>query len=148
LENNLAPNTQIGKLIIEDPDDPEKCFGTNEHHDMYTNDDQEAKYSRGGEFLENMMCSNVLEFGHRWLGLGDLYQVLSDLDEYYKYNGYIGRPINYNIRDAFYFTKNNYVEAFKIIEDYMPSQPFIFDNHLSSEELEALRKEVEKGATL
>ena len=63
LENNIAPNTQVGRIIIEDPDDPNRKFSLCEHPDMFASDDSDAKYSRGGEFLENLMSGNPLEFG-------------------------------------------------------------------------------------
>ena len=94
LENNLAPNTQVGRIIIEDPDDPMKPFSLNEHPDMYSSGDEVAKYSRGGEFLENMISGNVMEFCRRWMQLGDINQCMDDIREYFKYNPSYGRGID------------------------------------------------------
>ena len=41
-------------------------------------------YTRGGEFLENKVTDNTIEFCHRWFGLGSFMEVLDDLDEYYR----------------------------------------------------------------
>lgn len=80
LENNMAPNTQVGKLEINE------VISYNEHPDMYTSDEDDVKYSRAGEFLENMMSGNILEFSKRWLHLGDVKEVLVDMLEYFEFN--------------------------------------------------------------
>lgn len=103
LEFNIAPNTQIGKVIIEDPNDPTRAFSTNEHPDMYSSDDSVAKYSRGGEFLENYMCDCPMEFGKRWMGLGDINDVIKDLEEFYRFNGYCGKPLDTDPNAAVWF---------------------------------------------
>ena len=146
LENNLAPNTQIGKILIEDPNDPRKSFSLNEHPDMYSSSDEIAKYSRGGEFLENLMSGNPLEFGRRWMGLGDVYDVIDDIKEYYRFNGYIGRPIDHKINESIYFVKGDHIEAL----EYYTHRPsgIIFDSVLDLHTKEQLIDEVRKGALL
>ena len=74
LENNIAPNTQIGKIIIE-----EQVYN---NENRYGND----KYERGGEFIENLVCDNIILFAHRWFRLANFKEMLSDIDEYYKLN--------------------------------------------------------------
>ena len=73
LEFNIAPNTQIGKIIID--------------HMVYKHENafsvEETKYSRGGEFLDNFVCDNIIEFSSRWLHLGGIEDVINDIDEYY-----------------------------------------------------------------
>lgn len=148
LENNLAANTQIGKIIIEDPDDPNKSFGLCEHPDMFASDDSPAKYSRGGEFLENLMSGNPLEFGRRWLGLGDVYQVLEDLREFYKFNKYNGKPIDFTIRDAVYFTKSNKIKAVEFYDKYMSPTFITFENTLDTQYKEDLISKIKEGALM
>ena len=148
LENNIASNTQIGRIIIEDPDNPNRKFSLCEHPDMYSSDDDDAKYSRGGEFLENLMCGNPLEFGRRWLGLGDVYQVLEDLREFYKYNQYTGAPIDLTSRDAIYFTKNKTIKAVEFYDKYMTPAVITFDNTLDSQTKQSLIEKVKEGALM
>lgn len=77
LEFNIAPNTQIGRIVID-----HKVY---EHENAYNV--EEEKYSRGGEFLENFNTDNIIEFSKRWLHLGGFREVLHDIDEYYaRYN--------------------------------------------------------------
>ena len=148
LENNIAPNTQVGRIIIEDPDDPSKKFGLCEHPDMFSSGDDEAKYSRGGEFLENLMCANPLEFGRRWLGLGDIYQVLEDMREFFKFNKYSGAPLDYTIRDAIYFTKPGGIKAVEFHDKYMAPAIIMFENTLDTEYKENLIEKIKEGALL
>ena len=148
LENNIASNTQIGRIIIEDPDNPNRKFSLCEHPDMYSSDDDDAKYSRGGEFLENLMCGNPLEFGRRWLGLGDVYQVLEDLREFYKYNQYTGAPIDLTGRDAIYFTKNKTIKAVEFYDKYMTPAVITFDNTLDGQTKQDLIEKVKEGALM
>lgn len=148
LENNLAPNTQIGRLIIEDKDNPERMFSLNEHQDMYSSEDETARYSRGGEFLENYMSGNPLEFARRWLGLGDVFQVLEDIREFYKFNGYTGRGIDYDNKEAVYFVKPGNSEALIFEENYMGQQALEFQNRLDVATKQNLEEEIRKGALL
>ena len=71
IENNIASNTQIGKIVIED-----KVF---ENENRFCDD----KYSRGGEFIENLVCDNIIEFSSRWLHLATFTELLNDIQEYY-----------------------------------------------------------------
>lgn len=80
IENNMAPNTQIGKMYIDEQ------VHDKEHWDMYTSDEETAKYSRAGEMLENLMSGNHIEFCHRWLHLGNVKELLDDIVELYGTN--------------------------------------------------------------
>lgn len=71
LENNIAPNTQIGKIEIE-----EKVYN---NENRYLNE----KYERGGEFIENFVCDNIILFAHRWLHLANFEELMTDLQEYW-----------------------------------------------------------------
>jgi hypothetical protein len=73
-ENNIAPNTQVGRIDI-----PNKVY---ENENAYMND----KYSRGGEFIENMVTDNIIEFGKRWFHLAGFNEMLKDIEEYNKIN--------------------------------------------------------------
>lgn len=79
-EFNIAPNTQIGKVIIPNQVHPkENPFGY-------------ARYERGGQFLEDFQCGSYLEFCSRWFHLGNYMEVLDDMKEYlstHKYMGFI-----------------------------------------------------------
>lgn len=147
----MAPNTQIGMIHID------KKIHNDEHIGMYTSDDEEyvteatSKYSRGGEFLENMMSDNVLEFGRRWMNLGDIYEVIDDIKEYYEFNNYHGRPIDYNINDAVFFVhKNHLTDAvhFDIYDHRGYRDAVIFHNKLDRDGLINLQEEIKKGALL
>ena len=148
LENNIAPNTQVGRIIIEDPDDPNRKFSLCEHPDMFASDDSDAKYSRGGEFLENLMSGNPLEFGRRWLGLGDIYQVLEDIREFFKFNKYSGAPLDHTIRDAIYFVKPGGIKAIEFYDKYMAPAAIMFENTLDTEYKENLIDKIREGALL
>lgn len=78
LEFNIAPNTQIGRIII-----PEKVY---EHENTYRI--EEEKYSRGGEFIENMVTDNTIEFCKRWFHLAGIEEFLSDINEFYSGYGF------------------------------------------------------------
>ena len=73
LEFNIAPNTQIGRIII-----PEKVY---EHENTYRI--EEEKYSRSGEFIENMVTDNVIEYCKRWFHLVGVAEFIKDIDEFY-----------------------------------------------------------------
>ena len=71
LEFNIAPNTQLGKIII-----PNKIFEDENHYNS-------TKYERAGEFIENLTTDNIIEFCHRWFGLANFEELLDDMCEYY-----------------------------------------------------------------
>lgn len=73
-EFNIAPNTQIGKIEIE-----------NEVHGKENLFDYD-KYSRGGQFLEDLQCGNWLEFCTRWFHLASYGEFLEDMIEYLGYD--------------------------------------------------------------
>ena len=74
-EFNIAPNTQIGRIEID-----EKVYpGENAY--------KYELYSRGGEFIENMVTDNHIEFCHRWFGLASVEEFINDMDEYYMNRG-------------------------------------------------------------
>lgn len=77
-EYNIAPNTQIGRINIL-----EKVYaGENAYHI------EEIKYSRGGEYIENLVTDNHLEFCHRWLHLANFQEMIEDINEFFGKYGY------------------------------------------------------------
>lgn len=68
---NLAPNTQIGMIII-----PEQI---NEHE----NRQKDPAYSRGGQFLEDMQSHVWLEICTRWFNLANFTELVSDVEEFF-----------------------------------------------------------------
>lgn len=106
LENNMAPNTQIGKYELKDR------ISYMEHHDMFTSDDSDAKYCRAGEFLENMMSGNHLEFCKRWLHLADYRELVDDMIEYFDNVNHIPSiPFDWKPGDVFYQTNSDMKQA-------------------------------------
>lgn len=75
-ENNIAPNTQIGRINI-----PGKVY---KNENLYNND----KYTRSGEFIENMVADNFIEFAERWFHLAGIKEIIGDIDELYSANGF------------------------------------------------------------
>lgn len=79
IQNNMGPNTQIGKIKIKDQIfDKENPFNN-------------PFYDRGGQFLEDYTSGDVLEFAHRWFGLADYKNLLKDIIEYFTS---IDMPVN------------------------------------------------------
>ena len=112
LEFNIAPNTQIGKIII-----PNKVY---ENENMYNT--EKEKYSRGGEFIENMVTDNEIEFCKRWFHLAGFNELLEDANEYFE-NKTFG-SMNY------IQTMNSYGDILEcpLIPTSTPiSKPLIFD---------------------
>ena len=72
-EFNIAPNTQIGRIEI-----PVKVY---ENENLYNI--EADKYSRGGEFIENLVTDNMIEYCHRWFHLANFEEILEDIDEFY-----------------------------------------------------------------
>lgn len=90
LEFGIAPNTLIGYISI-----PEKIYDGE-------NSNMNPKYSRSGEFIENMVCDNIIEFCSRWFHLAGIKEFLQDWREYnekmktnYSRFGY-DKPYNYH----------------------------------------------------
>lgn len=145
IENNMAPNTQIGKIEIAE------TVSYNEHPDMYSNGDGEdagVNYSRGGEFLENMMSGNHLEFCKRWLHLGDFKEVVHDMEEYFDgVNHHASAPMNLNPNDVIYFGKPE-IDAISFMDrtEYNPSMRNALFFYGDFKDKEKLLDEIAKGA--
>lgn len=71
IENNMAPNTQIGYISIKDKIyDKENPFN-------------KEFYERGGAFLDDFNSGNYIEFGSRWFNLATYREVLEDIVFFY-----------------------------------------------------------------
>ena len=67
-EFNMAPHTQIGMVQ----------FDSAPYHDPSF-----LRVGSGGTFNENFASYNFIEFAHRWMNLGNIDEVLEDIDEYF-----------------------------------------------------------------
>lgn len=90
-EFNVAPNTQVGRINI-----PEKVYENENAYNV-----EEIKYSRGGEFLENYVVDNHIEFMHRWFGLANIQEMVADIDEFYN-----GLKHSYGNYSDIYYSKS------------------------------------------
>lgn len=85
-EFNIAPNTQIGKIIIDQE--------VHENENPFKYD----KYCRSGQFLEDFRSGNIVEFCHRWLHLANYEEFLEDMKEYMDRYGTINpHPMDNNL---------------------------------------------------
>ena len=71
-EFNMAPNTQVGKIFIDDAPFKDPAY---------------LKLSTGGTFTENLASYNYVEFCHRWVGLGNVEECIQDITEYDQIKG-------------------------------------------------------------
>ena len=74
IQNNMGPNTQVGKILIDTPVFARENPFKNEFYD------------RGGQFLEDYTSGDVLEFAHRWFGFANYKELLDDIIEFYTMN--------------------------------------------------------------
>ena len=86
LEFNVSPSTQIGRVTVD--------HQVHDRENVYKV--EEEKYSRGGEFIDNFVSDNIIEFSKRWLHLAGFKEMLEDINEYYNQFG-IG-----SYRDMYY----------------------------------------------
>ena len=95
IEFNIAPNTQIGRIII-----PNKVYQGENATKI-----PEGKYSRGGEFIENLVCDNIIEFCKRWFQLAGFKEFMEDWAEYNQKN-----TVCYSRETYQYTTTNTYYD--------------------------------------
>lgn len=69
-ENNMAPNTQYGKIIIEN-----QVFEQENPFNM-------ELYDRGAAYAEDLITHNWISFCHRWFSLANYREFLEDFMEY------------------------------------------------------------------
>ena len=129
-EFNIAPNTQVGKIIIA-----EKVYSD---ENAYHNDPD--KYSRSGEFIENMVTDNPIEYCHRWFHLANIEEIIDDIDEFFRpiglgnYSDLLNGPWvkEQFALPAFLPTANTVKDAFRTVNCPTRS-PFIFHNRRNPE---------------
>lgn len=65
--------------------DQEK-FKTISYYKFYQNENvyHNPKYSRSGEFMENLVSDNIIEFCKRWFNLAGILELIEDWNEYQK----------------------------------------------------------------
>ena len=85
-EHNMASDTIIGKILIDDP------------VHKYENPYHEEMYDRGGQYIEDLVTGNALEFGRRWLHLANFNELLMDIEEYFNTHIPMGNR-QYNMYD-------------------------------------------------
>lgn len=110
IENNMAPNTQVGYYEIP------MSVSYNEHPDMFSSSEEEANYSRSGEFLENMMSDNHIEFCKRWLHLGDFKDIMNDARELFETQEY-EIPVDWSPDELVYFSGKEKQELVEFYQD-------------------------------
>lgn len=77
-EFNIAPNTQIGRIQIDN-----KIYDNENAYNM-----DESVYNRGGEFIENLVTDNMIEFCHRWFKLSNITEMIGDINEFFALRGF------------------------------------------------------------
>ena len=70
-QHNMGSNTQIGKIIIDEP--------VHELENPFKNE----FYDRGGQFIEDFTSANYITFCHRWFKYADFKEWISDMTEYF-----------------------------------------------------------------
>ena len=124
--HNMAPNTQKGKIYID-----EKI------HDLENPYNSES-YDRGGQFLEDLSTGNMLEFSSRWLGLARFKDLLFDMNEYFSMN-IPTQPINVfndgNIIPMTFYSQNctSGLRPFTVLQENEYIKPFVI-NHYENRE--------------
>jgi hypothetical protein len=130
-ENNMAPNTQIGKILIANP--------IHKLDNRFNRD----RYNRGGQFIEDYQSGCFLEFCSRWLALASFDELLDDIAEYNEtilYDGFIPRK-NGNINPVVYF---NIISPVQFLSDDELINPVIIDHVVTSEMKEKLKNDINK----
>lgn len=115
IEHNIAPNTLEGYIFI-----PERIWAKENINKL-------DRYQRGGEFIENMVCDNHIEFCHRWFHLANVKEMIDDIKEYHYNNipnySADGQIETYGKTIVPFGYSGNGVEAFSYSAK---SNPFVF----------------------
>ena len=82
---SLYLDPEFTKPVAENIDYIAEDYETLEYEKVYEHENafNFDKYSRAGEFVENLVVDNEIEFCHRWLHLANFQELLEDIDEYY-----------------------------------------------------------------
>lgn len=100
-ENNLAPNTIDAKIIIEDQ--------VHDKENLFYND----LYDRGGQYIEDLISENYIEFAHRWLGFANIREMLEDIEEYFSMNPFPNMVTPRQINEELFIPIKFYDEHYK-----------------------------------
>ena len=113
IEHNMAPNTMIGAIVIDDV-----VYGG---ENAYNSD----KFVRSGEYIENLVSGNVLEFSKRWLGLAGFSEfIFEDIPEYLNAGNTMRKPMKMVGYGVHFSTPKETIEPIHF--DYNPN-PLYFE---------------------
>ena len=114
-EFNLAPNTQIGKIIID-----EKIWDKEDPFDY-------KYYDRGGAYAEDLHSHNYIAFCNRWLNLASYKELYYDVMDYFTNIYCLKMPLrfynNEGLKDSFINVSNKEFKPFMRKES--TTSPFI-----------------------
>ena len=104
-ESNIASNTQVGKIEI-----PHKIYKNENAYNI-------EGYSRSGEFIENKVTDNVIEFCHRWFHLGSVSDLIHEIDKKVSSGEEINYVVKYPVRESY---RDRYKHPVRIINRERP----------------------------
>lgn len=104
-ESNIASNTQIGKIEI-----PHKIYKNENSYNI-------EGYTRSGEFIENKVTDNVIEFCHRWFHLGSVSDLIHEVDKRVN-SGNMNYTIKYPIRVSY---RERYKYPIRVVNKSRPN---------------------------
>ena len=116
LEHNIAPNTLIGAIIM-----PEKVYDKENYYSFMKDDEENSKYSRSGEFIDNLVSGEIIEFSERYFHLAGIRDFLNDFIEFIGIYG--GRHYN-DFGHAIYFS-NTFANKIQAINFNVPNRQAI-----------------------
>lgn len=129
-QNNLAPNTQIGKVII-----PNRVYANeNSIHNPH--------FTRSGAFMGDFLSDNYIEFAHRWFQLGNFEEVYKDIVEYFTT---IEIPFDTNFQDYIY--KRNWTVVRQYDKDHPVNVIQFIDENRNMCEVEPLPARIKEKLT-
>lgn len=113
-EFNMAPNTQIGKIIIPDK--------VHKYEDPFSGE----HYDRGSQYIEDLVSQNIITFSNRWLGFPTFREFLDDLEKYFSN---IENPANpfWDHRKLMVPIKKNHEIPLMTSRSMAPDKEFIMD---------------------
>lgn len=121
VENNMAPHTQIAKIIIEQM--------------VYKNENpfKNKYYTRGGDFLEDYMTRSILQLGHKWFNLATYGELVDDVISYvnnknlmYNPTPFIGNQMTFMRR----ITSENTNREFMVRDSFDDKYQFMIRNNI------------------
>lgn len=106
VENNIAPNSQIGKINID------QVVYDKENPFRY------GKYCRSGQFIEDFRSNNYISFCNRWMHLASYSEFLDDMKEFFEMTDpcKLLNPLERNIYEQPLVVFDGEVEAKPLVE--------------------------------